>query len=264
MRDNINIFYSWQSDLIGNKTKWLLNEVIEELVLDLSDTLTIYADRDTKNCAGSPDIVQTILNKINQSDLFIADVSIVGSYDNQKYTSNPNVLFELGYAVNMLGWDNIICIMNTDYGCVEQLPFDIRQHRILTYSINKDGRSKAKKQLKEILKDAIINARYTEKPSSDKVQYNVGCYNFNTNKVEKRLTPINIRESEFVLNFKSSAVSKIKELIELIKGVDNNKMICSKLEGMNLIKLQDELTGIQDKIYNYTHTDIDENFFLCG
>ena len=46
---------------------------------------------------------------------------------------NPNVMFELGFAVRSLGWDRVICICNEEYGDVETQPFDISKHRIITY-----------------------------------------------------------------------------------------------------------------------------------
>jgi hypothetical protein len=49
---------------------------------------------------------------------------------------NPNVLLELGYAAAQLSWDNIICVYNLAYGAVEDLPFDLRTRRILTYKVD--------------------------------------------------------------------------------------------------------------------------------
>ncbi|MBQ9805090.1 MAG: hypothetical protein IJW49_01080 [Clostridia bacterium] len=96
---------------------------------------------------GSSDIPTTIFEKINDSDLFIADISIInksklgifqGKY---KPTPNPNVLIELGYAACALGWDRIICVYNTDYSKLEALPFDLRQHRITAYSLKRKNKS---------------------------------------------------------------------------------------------------------------------------
>ena len=85
-------------------------------------TAEVTADRDTQGVFGSPDIVETIFSKIDDCDIFVADVSAVTTYpvldsegiptDRIKATPNPNVLLELGYAVRVLGWENVICIMN--------------------------------------------------------------------------------------------------------------------------------------------------------
>lgn len=73
----ITIFYSWQSDLPGSKTRNIIQDGIKDAVRLLRDTVDIEADRDTKGEYGSPDIVNTILSKINECDIFVADVSAV-------------------------------------------------------------------------------------------------------------------------------------------------------------------------------------------
>ena len=55
-------------------------------------------------------------------------------------------MFELGFAVRHLGWDRIICILNSEYGNVEYLPFDIAKHKIVTYK-KKDGERNAENSL---------------------------------------------------------------------------------------------------------------------
>ena len=47
----------------------------------LRDTVDIEADRDTKGEFGSPDIAQIIFSKIDDCDIFIADVSAVCQYE---------------------------------------------------------------------------------------------------------------------------------------------------------------------------------------
>ena len=83
-------------------------------------------DRDTFGLNGSPDITQTIFDKIDKSVLFVCDISIVSSQGAKK-TPNPNVLIELGYAVSKLGWEHIICLFDSNTGSIEDLPFDLRQ-----------------------------------------------------------------------------------------------------------------------------------------
>lgn len=163
MKENFVIFYSWQSDLAGKSNRNLINSSIEKAIKDLKKNsqndfkLEINLDRDTKNKSGSPSISKTIFDKIDISDIFIADVSIINnSLLNRtlknRLNPNPNVLIELGYAINKLGWERIICINNQNFGKNELLPFDIRGHRITSY----DSRQKnCKEQLKSTLKSAI-------------------------------------------------------------------------------------------------------------
>ena len=74
------IFYSWQSDLPNGDTRGLIGDSIDAAVKSLRGTATVHADRDTKGEFGSPDIVQTIFSKIDECDVFVADVSAVTTY----------------------------------------------------------------------------------------------------------------------------------------------------------------------------------------
>ena len=80
MEKSFKIFYSWQSDLTGNRTRYVIEEAINETAAFLRDTITVIPDRDTKGKTGSPNIEETIFKKIDDCDLFIADVSIVSSH----------------------------------------------------------------------------------------------------------------------------------------------------------------------------------------
>ena len=136
------IFYSWQSDLPNGDTSGLIGDSIDAAIKSLKDTAIVHADRDTKGEFGSPDIVETIFSKIDECDVFVADVSAVATYhpvekagedegnDKEKSrrlkaTPNANVMIELGYATQVVGWENIICIMNDDYNHEGEIPFDI-------------------------------------------------------------------------------------------------------------------------------------------
>lgn len=91
-------------------------------------------EESTSGEVGAPDIAKTIIEKISKSDVFICDVSIINKNSKFRKTPNPNVLFELGFAANQLGWQKIICVFNTESGKTEQLPFDINHNRLLCYS----------------------------------------------------------------------------------------------------------------------------------
>jgi hypothetical protein len=109
-------------------------------------------DRDTAGVPGSPDIVRTILEKIDRSDAFVCDVSIVTAGDTRPIP-NPNVLIELGYAIKSLGWERIIMIMNIAFGGPEKLPFDLRTRRCLTYQMTAEteNRGPERKKLESLL-----------------------------------------------------------------------------------------------------------------
>lgn len=160
-RKEIKIFYSWQSDLPNGKTRGLIQEGISDAIKMLRDTVEIEADRDTQGEYGAPDIVQTIFSKINECDIFIADVSVINKYyaitedgkkDQVKFSPNPNVLLELGYAASVVGWENVICFLNVDYGDPTDFPFDLAHRRLSPYSLQ----NKTKKEIREYIKNIVV------------------------------------------------------------------------------------------------------------
>lgn len=152
------IFYSWQSDLPNSTNRGFIGKCLEEAISSLNENLMIDAviDRDTKNVIGTPDIASSIFNKIDNANIFVADVSFINANSSGKKCPNPNVLIELGYAAKALGWDKIICVFNSQYGKIEELPFDLRFRRPISYSIiNPSNKTKDKKVLTNIFKDAL-------------------------------------------------------------------------------------------------------------
>lgn len=147
------IFYSWQSDL---EKKYNTN-FIEEIIKKLSKQFNLEYDESTRYAPGSPDIRKTILDKIREADIFICDITTIATKNN-KEIPNPNVLFELGYAMSCLGESNIIMIFNENYGDINNLPFDIKGQRITKYKFNEDLKNKKieiKKDLESKLKHNI-------------------------------------------------------------------------------------------------------------
>lgn len=148
-KNTIRIFYSWQSDLSSQFTKGFFREAIQQAVTDketVSPEITIIVDEATSNTAGSPEIPDTILDKLNRCDIFIGDLSIINNNQNEfRKTPNPNVLFETGYARAILGWSRIIMLFNSAYGDINDLPFDLNKRRIT--KINCSNKEKRKEQL---------------------------------------------------------------------------------------------------------------------
>ena len=163
----IKVFYSWQSDLPNPTNRRFIHDALEAAAKAIRDDDSIDIDplveRDTQNVPGTPDIVDAIFSKIVDSHVFVGDVSIINRGSKFRPSPNPNVLLELGYAIKVLGWDNILMVMNTDYGMPAKLPFDLLTRRVITYSYPKEEgeRSKERKQLQKKLEAhlrAILNA----------------------------------------------------------------------------------------------------------
>ena len=149
------VFYSWESDLPSSKNRAFIRGCIEKAIelADKAEAIDAERDEATMGLTGSPDIVKAIFDKINNSDLFVADVSLCfTNNDKGKKSPNPNVLIELGYAIKVLGWERVICVFNSAYGAPEELPFDIQHHSLLSYSFE----GKSNNEVKLIVAESIF------------------------------------------------------------------------------------------------------------
>ncbi len=122
----LNIFYSWQSDLPNNTNRGFIESCLSNALKSIYKKNTSLSEckieSDSRGESGTPDLAANIFSKIDICDILIADVSIINKNVESRKTSNPNVLIELGYASSVLGWENIICVFNDDYGKKEELP----------------------------------------------------------------------------------------------------------------------------------------------
>lgn len=224
----LKIFYSWQSDLPNGETRGLIQDSISSAVNMLRDTVEIKADRDTKGEYGSPDIVQTIFSKIDECDIFIADVSIVNKYSTitdegesseVKYGPNPNVMLELGYAASVVGWENVICIINTDYGSPDDLPFDLTHRRLSPYSLKKKTKADVKKYIRDIIMDTVSNLLENgPRVKSNFSNLVVGQYNQDSDEIIKELCSYSPYEY-FNSIIKDQYISSCKKLISEINEI---------------------------------------------
>lgn len=150
---DFKVFYSWQSDLPNATNRGFIGTALANACEQVSNNPDIEdsprVDQDTQGLPGSPAIPAAIMEKIDECQAFIADVSLCFSGPNGKVAPNPNVIYELGYAVARLGWDRVILIVNEEFGKVELLPFDLEKRRAIPYTA-KEGetdRSDARKAL---------------------------------------------------------------------------------------------------------------------
>ena len=151
-----NIFFSWQSDLDSKTHRNFIEKCIKKSIksINKNEDLRIYVeyDRDTLGLLGTPDISSSIFEKISKCTLFVADISNITS-NSQRSIPNPNVLIELGFAINVLGWEKIICFFDINTGKIENLPFDIRQKRVLAYNPFEESEEK---KIVSILNENIL------------------------------------------------------------------------------------------------------------
>src|SRR3989344_1282467 len=156
------VFYSWQSDLPNSTNRSLIEEALKQAALEIQrdDSIDIepVIDRDTQGMAGAPDIASTIFAKITAAYLFIADISIISKPKGKRATPNPNVLIELGYAMKATGHERIVLVFNKAFGKVEEVPFDLKMRRMVTYNCSEGGDyAAAKKELMNDFKSALVS-----------------------------------------------------------------------------------------------------------
>ena len=151
-----NIFYSWQSDITQNDQ--FIATCLDDAIKNIQSKDTEFKiDRDTLNKNGTPDIPNTVFNKIaDEIDIFVSDISIINKKhktidNNLRLTPNPNVLLELGFAASAIQWENIVCVMNTAYGQPDELPFDMRYRKPIVFNVPESCDITTKETEKRIL-----------------------------------------------------------------------------------------------------------------
>ena len=159
------VFWSWQGDLTKDSNRWFISHCLMKAVKQVNKTFdvvgreTVDLDEATKGEPGMAEIDQMIFKKIDECAVMVADVTPIIETKTGKHVPNPNVLIELGYAMGARGLDHIIAIMNTSYGNIDDLPFDIRNKRILYYHLKKNANENERNEecnnLIGKLKDAI-------------------------------------------------------------------------------------------------------------
>lgn len=129
------VFWSWQSDLDSRVSRevirYALDEAIKILAGDLEEADRPSLTSDTQGVAGTPDIVATILRKIDEAAVFVGDVTPIAVSAKGKACANPNVLLEMGYANKSLSERRVIQVWNTAFegATLDMLPFDMRGRR---------------------------------------------------------------------------------------------------------------------------------------
>jgi hypothetical protein len=171
----MRIFWSWQSDNHQPSGRHFVRDVLGELVDELNgveaedaerpdsdeddelDDSLFRVDRDTLDVAGSPPIAETILRKIREAGVFVADVTTIGKSVAGKLLPNPNVMIELGYAMRVLGHERIVLVMNQAEGAtLRHLPFDLRHWRVpVVYSLRKDATDERRLEVAATLKKGL-------------------------------------------------------------------------------------------------------------
>ena len=159
------VFWSWQDDLPARSNRAFIRDCLAAAVdrvsnaLDVDEMERVDLDHNTKGTPGMADISQTILEKITGCAVMVADVTPIVRTEAGKALPNPNVMVELGFAMNAIRFDRIIAVLNTANGDrVETLPFDIRHRRILTYALAEDATKADRRAQRDALTSKLADA----------------------------------------------------------------------------------------------------------
>lgn len=141
MTDNTNfiVFFSWQSDVPKNSE--LLRSFIKASIKKIvnEQNINVEYDEASRFVIGSQKVDEVILDKIKACDVFIADITPVSKIETNeggktscKLLPNPNVAFELGYAMHCLSMEQVLIALPTEtpHG---QLPFDFNHNRLIEF-----------------------------------------------------------------------------------------------------------------------------------
>ena len=167
------VFFSWQSDSPRKANRDLIHDAAADAISRIASGLRLddapRLDHDTLGVAGVPGIGETILGKIDRCGVFLADVSLVGRTTRTdkpaKLMPNSNILIELGYAAARIGWERLILVVNTAFGPVDALPFDLKFRRFPLAYIVGDDRSELEAQQARLSTDielALLTALSAE------------------------------------------------------------------------------------------------------
>lgn len=124
------VFYSWQSDY--PKSREIINCALSKAKKDLAtkeNPIDVIIDQGTDRVPGMPQIDTTVLSKIMNCDVFVADITPVHAVG-EDLLPNPNVLLELGFAMGVVGMSRIILLAKKGNWNPKDLPFDINHKRI--------------------------------------------------------------------------------------------------------------------------------------
>jgi len=168
----MKIFYSWQSDLPNNTNRGFIRKALEAALKDATADMNIAdaerpeIDEATKNTKGMVDIRESILRKIGECQIYVADLTPVSHTKRRKALPNPNVMYETGFASNRPGYDFIIGVMNTHNNKgPDSLPFDLRGRRILTYNLSTEADQKTRATALKALTRSLAGAIRENLPS---------------------------------------------------------------------------------------------------
>lgn len=183
----MRVFFSWQSDLSDEK------RFIRKTLQDICDDLDVEYDEDTRGTGSAEFVTDILLRKIKNTNVFVADVTTVGTTLKSKKLSNPNVCFELGYAECHLGRQQIILTFNEAVSSFDDLPFDLNKRNSVRFKLPAQPSEAVdyKKRLKKAIEKALEDFKPDTPSPGESAQQ--------LNKYEKTLLYWALHEGEAII-----------------------------------------------------------------
>lgn len=176
----LTIFYSWQMDIDVKINKDFIRKCIEDAINNIKNTgqlkgIDFILQESTNNIPGTPNIPETIDERIRDCDIYICDLSIVNKYywiekiimfvlkKKLKYFQNNNAYGELNKAQVLMESECIIQVLNSEFGDPNQktelMPFDNRFNRFpIQYKLPIKHDTKTFNETKESLTASLEDA----------------------------------------------------------------------------------------------------------
>ena len=130
----IVVFFSWQSDIPRNHS--LIKSGLEKACKKLSTQLgcQVIYDESLRGVPGSPRIEDVVIRKIQECDVFVADLTHVIALGD-KQMPNSNVIYELGRAEEKHVSQQIVKLVDKKKSDVGKSPFDVSHSAIIPIDI---------------------------------------------------------------------------------------------------------------------------------
>jgi len=165
--EKVSLFFSWQSDRkeIRSAIFAELRKVKKQLA---QDGIELIVDQDTRERKGTEKIDVALLRKIDDCDIFLADMSPVTTMIQEidedvrrtKLIPNPNVMYEYGYATGVKEMQYVLSVASLKKSeLAEQLPFDVNHDTITLFNIEEGEKLSLYPMIKRLSEDIIDERR---------------------------------------------------------------------------------------------------------
>lgn len=267
------IFYSWQAKTLPKNNQHYIKNCIEKAIkkiksqnkyIELFDVDLILQEGIGK-MPGSPQVATTIINRIQNCDIFITDLSITDPLTNDEIKNSikrdvhraDNVLFEYGIAYDSISELRIIGVLNAEYGSPknnsDHILFDIRH---LRYPIEYKYKEKEDDFIGELAKAIALCAKEAIKQRKNKFKPFISWHEHSSHNYNKSVFYENERINQIKATLKNntdnirflglSGLGKTRITFEAFRDEKNNESINYLYVDYNLTEINQLREKIRD------------------